>query len=85
MNIFMMQYKYRSKYLVIRDGDVYVYKYEKYKFDQPFVSFKPTHIFIGKSNVCELTQFSEAKDSFDFDGNTLLIEVEDNEYVHISG
>ena len=80
-----MQYNYRSKYLVIIDGDVYVYKYEKCKFDQPFLSFKPKHIFIGKSKVCELTQFSEANDSFDFDGNTLLIEVEDNEYVYISG
>ena len=32
-----------------------------------------------------MTQFSEANDSSDFDGNTLLIEVEDNEYVYISG
>ena len=32
-----------------------------------------------------MTQFSEANDSFDFDGNTLLIEVEDIEYVYISG
>ena len=85
MDIFMMQYNYRSKYLVILDGDAYVYKNEKCNFDQPFLSFKPKHIFIGKSKVCELTQFFEAKDSFDFDGNTLLIEVEDNEYVYISG
>ena len=80
-----MQYNYQSKYLVIINGDVYLYKYEKCKFDEPFLSFKPKHIFIGKSKVCELTQFSEAIDSFDFDGNTLLIEVEDNEYVYISG
>ena len=85
MDIFMMQYNYRSKYLVITDGDVYVYKYEKCKFDQPFLSFKPKNIFIGKSKVCEMTQFSEANDSSDFDGNTLLIEIDDNEYVYISG
>ena len=85
MDIFMMQYNYRSKYLVIINGDVYVYKYEKCKFDQPFLSFKPKHCFIGKSKVCEMTQFSEANDSSDFDGNTLLIEVEDNKYVYISG
>ena len=32
-----------------------------------------------------MTQFSGAHDSSDFDGNTLLIQVEDNEYVYISG
>ena len=40
MDIFMMQYNYQSKYLVIIDGDVYVYKYEKCKFYQPFLCFK---------------------------------------------
>ena len=81
----MIQYNYQSKYLVIIDGGVYVYKYQKCKFDQPFLSFKPKRIFIGKSKVCELTQISGAKDSSDFDGKTLLIEVEDIEYVYISG
>ena len=85
MDIFMIQYNYESKYLVIIDGDVYVCKYEKCKFDQPFLSFKPKRIFIGKSKVCELTQFSGANDSSDFDGNSLLLEVEDTEYVYISG
>ena len=33
MDIFMMHYNYQSKYLVIIDEDVYVYKYEKCKFD----------------------------------------------------
>ena len=44
----MMQYKYRSKNLVVIDGDVYVYNHEKCKIDQPFLSFQPKHIFIGK-------------------------------------
>ena len=52
MDIFMIQHNYQSKYLVIIDVDVYVYKYEKCKFDQPFLSFKPKHIFIGKPKVC---------------------------------
>ena len=77
----MMQYIYRSKFLVIIDGGVYVYKYEKSKIDQPFLSFQPKHIFIGKTKICELTDFSGAKDNSDFDGNTLLLECEDNEYV----
>ena len=86
MDIYIKRHNYESKYLVEKDGNVYVYKYEKCKFDQPFLSFKPKHIFIGKSKVCPLTQFSGGADkSSDFEGNTLLIECEDNEYVYISG
>ena len=64
---------------------MYVYKYEKCKFDQPFLSFHPKHIFIGKSKICPMTEFSGANNSHDYDGNTLLLEFEDNEYVYISG
>ena len=86
MDIFLMQQKYRSKYLLVIDGDMYVYTYENCKFDKPFFSFKPKHIFIGKSKICEMTEFSGAADnSSDFDGNTLLLEVEDRKYVNISG
>ena len=81
----MIQKNYQSKYLVIIDGNVYVYKYEKCKFDQPFLSFKPKHFFIGKSKVCPMTQFSGANDSSGFDGNTFLLECENNEYVYVSG
>ena len=41
MDIFMIQFNYQSKYLVIIDAAVYVYKYEKCKLDQPFFYFKP--------------------------------------------
>ena len=74
MNNFMMQHNYQSKYLVIIDSVVNVYKYEKCKFDQPFLSYQPKHVFIGKS-----------QDIVNFDGNTLLLEGENNEYVYISG
>ena len=74
MNIFMIQHNYQSKYLVIIDSVVSVYKYEKCKFDQPFLSYQPKHVFIGKS-----------KDRVNFDRNTVLLECEDNEYVYISG
>ena len=68
------------------DSDVYVYKYEKNKFDQPFLSFQAKSIFIGKSKVCQITKFSGAADnSSDFDGNTLLLQCEINEYVYFSG
>ena len=71
MDIFMMYYNCQSKYLVIIDGDVYVYKYEKCKFDQPFLSFQPNYIFIGKSKICPMTEISGANNSHDYDGNTL--------------
>ena len=81
----MIQYNYQSKFLVVKDGDVYVYKYEICKFDQLILSFKPKHIFIGKSKVCPMTQFSGANDSSGFDGSTFSLECENNEYVYISG
>ena len=80
-----MQYNYRNKILVVIDGNVYVYKYEKCKFEQPFLSFKPKHIFIGKSKVCSMTIFSGAEDKEGFDDNTFLLEFEDIEYVYFFG
>ena len=41
IDIYIMQYNYRSRYLVVINGDVCVYKYEKGKFGQPFLSFRP--------------------------------------------
>ena len=81
MDIFLIQHNYQSRYLVIIDDSVYVYKYEKCKFDPPFLSFQPKHIFISESKVCQMTENSGANDSSEFDGNTILLECEDNEYV----
>ena len=82
MDIYMTQHNYRIKYLVVRDGGVYVYKYERCKFDQHFISFQPKRIFIGKSKACDLTEFSGVADnSSDFEVNSLLPEVEDRNYV----
>ena len=82
-----MQHKYRNRYLVVIDGDVYVYKNEKCNFDPPFLSFQAKKsFFIGKSKICEMTEFSEAaNNSSDSGGNTILLEVEDRKYVFISG
>ena len=87
MDIFIMHYDYENKYLVvIIDSIVFVYKNKICKFDPPFLSFEPKHIFIGKWKVCPMTEFSgAANNSPDFDGNTLLLECEDNEYKYISG
>ena len=86
MDIFIMQHNYQNKHLVVIDGDVYFYKYENCKFDKLFLSFKPKQIFVVKSKVCEMAEFSGAADnSSDVDGNTLLLEVEYRKYVYISG
>ena len=82
MDIFILQYRYRNRYLLVINGDVYVYKNEKRKFEQPFLSFQAKTIFIGKSKICEMTEISGANDNTsDFDGNTILLECEDNEYI----
>ena len=73
MDIFIIQHNYGSKYLVLVDGDVFVYKYEKNEFDKRFLSFKPKYFFIGKSKVCDMTEFSgAANNDSDFEGNTFF-------------
>ena len=86
MDIYIMHYNYRYRYLVVKiDSNVYVYKFEKYKFDPPFLSSQAKNIFFAKTKVCPMTKFSGAGDKIDFDGITFLLEFEDNEYVYISG
>ena len=85
MDIFILQLNYQSRYLVIIDDNVYFYKTEKCKVDLPFLSFQPKQIFIGKSKVCKMTEVSEAKDNLLYDGNTISLELEDIEYIYISG
>ena len=41
-----MQFNYRSKTLVVIDGDVYVYKPGKCKFGQRFISFQEKIFFL---------------------------------------
>ena len=84
-----MHYNRENKYLVvIIDTIVYIYKNKICKFDPPLFTFqtkKTKNVFIGKSKVCSMTEFSGARDEIGFDGNTLLLECEDNEYIYISG
>ena len=81
-----MQYNFRNRFLVvIIDANVYVSKYEKYNLDPPVLSFQAKLFSIGKSKVCPMTEFSDAGDKIDFDGNILLLESEDNEYVYVPG
>ena len=68
-----MHYNYEKKYLVvIIDSIVYVYKNKFCKLDPPLFSFRAKNVFIGKSKVCSLTEFSGAEDKVKFDGNTFF-------------
>ena len=42
MDVYMIQHNWRTKYLVMinENTHVSVYKYEKCKFDEPFLSFQ---------------------------------------------
>ena len=86
-DIFMIQHNYQSKYLVVMNENthVFVYKYEKCKFDQPFLSFQAKNIFIGKSKICAMIDFSGPLNDSNFDGNTILVECEDSKNVLSSG
>ena len=87
MDIFTMRYNFENKYLVvIVDSIVYVYKNRIFKFDPPLFTFQAKNVFIGKSKFCPMTRSSgAANNSSELDGNTLLVECENNEYVYISG
>ena len=82
-----MHYNYENNYLVvIIDTTIYVYKNKICNFDPPLFTLQAKNVFIGKSKVCPMTEFSgAANNSSKFDGNTLLLECEDNEYIYISG
>ena len=49
----------------------------------------PMETFVGKSQLCDMTEFSGAKDKEVFDGNTILLEIgkENNKhrYIYIGG
>ena len=68
-----MPYNYPSRYLVLINKHAYVsvYKYEKYKFDPPFLSFLAKKVFIGESKICEMREFCGALNNSNFDGNTI--------------
>ena len=87
IEFYIMQYNYQSRYLDVINEHVYVsvYKYGKYKFDQPFLNFQAENIFIRKSKVSSMTEFTAALNNPNFDGNTILLKCEDSKYNYISG
>ena len=73
MKIYIMQYSYRSRYSVAinENTNVSVYKTENFVFDQPSLCFQAKIIFIGKSKICAMTEFSGALNNPNFDGHTI--------------
>ena len=70
------------------NGWVKVQKFEDISNDENTIySVKPMRIFLGKSQVCNMTMFSGAFDKKVFDGNTILLRIsEENakqKYVYI--
>ena len=79
LDISLMQYNYRFRYLVTIDNEesiVNFYKHEKCIFEEAFLKTKPSKllsVFIGKNCVCPTTEVRSDCDISDFDGNTMLL------------
>ena len=72
------------------NGCVKVQKFEDISNDEKTIYWvKPMEIFLSKSQVCNMTVFSGARDKKVFDGNTILLKIsEENgkyKYVYIGG
>ena len=83
-----MRHNYSSHNLVTIDNEqslVNIYEDEKSKFEETFLVSKLSKIFIGKSPICRMIEMSEARESSDFDGNTVLLESDDNDFIFIFG
>ena len=71
-------------------GWVKVQKLEDVSNDKNIIyEVNPMETFLGKSQLCDITEFSGAEDKAVFDGNTILLEIgiENNKhrYVYIGG
>ena len=72
------------------NGWVRVQKLEDVSSDKNIIyEVNPIETFIGKSKLCEMTEFSGAEDNAVFNGNTVLLQIgiENNKYryVYIGG
>ena len=73
-----------------KNGCVKVQKFEDISEDKNTIyCVKPMEIFLGKSQVCNMTMFSGSFDKKVFDGNTILLKVSEengkNKYIYIGG
>ena len=71
-------------------GWVRVQKLEDVSEDKNIIyKVNPMETFLGKSQLCDMTEFSGAEDKEVFDGNTILLKIGEennkNRYVNIGG
>ena len=65
------------------NGYVKVQKFEDISNDENTIySVKPMEIFLGKSQICNMTIFSGAFDKKVFDGNTILLKISEQNGKH---
>ena len=58
------------------NGYVKVLKFEDIPEDKNIIyKVNPIDTFLGKSQLCDMTEFSGAEDEEEFNGNTILLEV----------
>ena len=72
------------------NGWIKVQKFKDVSNDQNIIyKVNPMEIFVGKSQLCNMTEFSRAGDKEVFDGNTILLKVSEennkHRYVFIGG
>ena len=74
---------------VQNNESVRVQKFENLSDENNIICVKPLKIFLGESEVCDMTLMSEALDETKFDGNTILLKLSEenvrHSYVYIDG
>lgn len=79
------------KCIIENENTILIHKQKDFDSDEiiiyemePSLKFHPKKIFIGKSPLNKMTEFSGGHGP-EFDGNTILLDMGDNEYIIITG
>ena len=85
LKLFNRLYNFHARDLVtIKDKNQRkVYKHAICNFKESFLDIKASKILIGKSRICDMTRVIDGHIS-DYDGSTILIGDDDNDYTNIS-
>ena len=89
--IYLTEYNTKSYAVTFRNkGWIKVQKIKDVSDDKNIIyEVHPKDAFVGKSQLCDMTEFSGAEDKEVFDGNTVLLEIgkknNKHRYVNIGG
>ena len=83
--IYVTEYNTKAYEVIFKINGFYRVRIYKDISDDNIYSVKPSEVFIGKIQVCDMTIFSGALDKSVFDGNTnfLKINEENNKYGYV--